>query len=207
MLINQNGSVVADMPEVTQPASSQNDVVLAELKQLHADVNEVRGQVTAIEEKVHSKDPEVQAKEEGKQSSKLALALGMGLVGFKVITGIGLKLATAAYIIRERKAGRLKKLDEKTIESLEGMMHDKQFIKDAFVSTGVGALVGGGGGAALGWKRGDRIAKPEDLVLHPIDSFRKIFLESGPDKTASQANDKDKNWQDKVQSAPAERER
>jgi|CXWL01.1.fsa_nt_gi hypothetical protein len=184
------------MPETTIPE-----------KDLHKAIENLNANIVHLTEAVekknadHSEKP-AEHKEEGKKTSKVAVTGGLALLGFKIGGLVGAKVGFLYNMFKNKNmvgdADDLKQL---------GNVFNKQIRQVT-----IGGLIGGAIGTvvlgAIGWKRGDRIKDPGDLLKHPLESLGKIFSNSEPngkkvdDKKqlpiVHNGSENNTSWQDKV---------
>lgn len=155
------------------------------------------------EETVHSENTEHAKEEDGKKTSKVAVTGAMAFAGLKAGGGIGAQIGMFYNEFLHKKSDipiegqEILKAQEMTKlgaikKGIEMGMGD-QFVHHV----GIGTFIGGALGASIlgfiGWKRGDRIKDPGDLLKHPFESIGKILS----DEEKSQNHGKG-NWQEKV---------
>lgn len=150
---------------------------------------------------------------EERSSSKMLMSGALGLVGAKLGALAGAKIGAAGSAasfgwmdfsdLPGARAVKKVMLSNKTMQEAGlGSEYIVKMIVNAKVWALAGALLFGIPSAALGYKRGDRLAKATDLLTKPIDSVHRLiqsetdFIKDHPDhpraKKASGA------WQEKV---------
>ncbi len=151
--------------------------------------------VTATDAKSTPTEAQNAHKESGKATSRTVLALIFAALGAKVGGIVGGK---AGFI---RAAMRKPEEAEKTAETVAKYTKNRSFIpegyehyiKDTVAYGAISSVIGGIGGAILGWTRGNRIENPGDLLSKPIESIGKIF---GPEPEKTDVSPHNKNTSD-----------
>ncbi|MEJ0010549.1 MAG: hypothetical protein WDN72_08695 [Alphaproteobacteria bacterium] len=178
--------VVAAIPE--SPAATKAEDVPAPVVAAPAEAQasppvqaETAGVVDARLDRIEKLLGELQskAKKDEPAKSKTVLALIFGALGAK-LGWVGGHITGSIWEIPKnlKRAGRegVKEYVE-TVASM-GLWHGWKSFEIAPISLALGATLGTLGAivaATIGWKRGDRIHKPEDIVFHPINSFKRLF--------------------------------
>lgn len=137
-------------------------------------------------------------KEESKKASKVAVTGGLALLGFKIGGLVGAKLGFLYNMFKNRDMVA----DADNLNQFGNVIHKqiRQVTIGGLIGGAIGTLVLG----AIGWKRGDRIKDPGDLLKHPLESLGKIFSNSEPHKadehnsSEHNGNDHNNSWKDKV---------
>lgn len=128
-------------------------------------------------------------KGEGKKTSRVAVTGALALIGFKLGGLIGAKIGFVYNLWKEKTLfGEMSGINAQKAEGLLGRQ-----LRHA----GIGGLIGGSIGTialgAVGWKRGDRVKDPGDLLKHPLESIGKIF---GPEEKKPEVKEAETTQQD-----------
>lgn len=111
---------------------------------------------------------EDKVEKEGKETSRLVLAGGIALVAAKLFAALGVKVGSL------RGLARISKEEGKNFD-LTKAFTDKRVLGPILMDGTIGAVVGGVIGGLFGWKRGNRISRPGELLSAPIKSIRTLL--------------------------------
>lgn len=187
-----------------------NSEIMSELKAIRQSVSDMQQQMVAVshqpiltQESVKKIENEG-AKKQSRETSKMTLTIAFTLLGAKIGGALGLKGGLGKHYLKQIFSPNTAKASVEAVEAAvpaaaeAAKLISPAMAKTAMIWTGAGAAVGAIAGGMLGWKRGDRIEHPADLISKPLDSLGKLF---GPEP--SKPEDKNaaltgKTWESKL---------
>lgn len=158
----------------------ETETVEARLARTEKSVESISKKLDQLDQREKENTKNDQSRNKG--ASKATLALGFGLLGWKLFGGI---FAKAGFIfgdnVRAFKAGgKAAVWDQwKTFYTMGmGKGEFNLFEEYKYTVRGgiIGSIVGPVIGGTVGWMRGDRIDKPSDILAKPLDSFHRLAI-------------------------------
>lgn len=140
----------------------------------------------------------------------MTLTIGFGLIGAKLGGIIGAKIGAIKHFMSSENKRAMAEITNAAVPDGKKVYATiEEFVKVSGKWALIAAIPGAIGGAWLGWKRGDRIEHPGDIITKPFESLGKIFGSAPPKKdgedkgrhhshAASQQDVTDKNWQNRL---------
>ncbi len=148
-------------------STDSNQHTVSDISEVHAKLEQVDKKLEKLEQRELESD---------KKSSRLVIAAAFAYLGFKVTSTI----AGLYHLIKQQK-------EMPGAEPLGRRLLSRSLWATVFKKGLLWGSVGAVVGAVLGWKRGDRLNKPMDLITKPIESIGKIFSKSDKNKNTESA--------------------
>lgn len=183
---------IADSTRAENPPKPQKPSDAERLDRIEKGIAELRK--LAIKE--NRKDRDLR-----KKNSRATVTLAFGFIGMKVGALVATKVLAGKEIYAWYKGNdadrlvadyksKIAEAKEKSGDIIEASVEymlrlfvkNEAFLKNLFVKSLIGSVIGFVLGGAVGWARGDRLEHPDDLFKHPIDSMKRIFGTKPPAK-------------------------